>query len=142
MHESLKLFKSIIEIEVAWGEMDAARHVNNIIYLRYGESSRIAYLQACGMPVHFLSKGVILAEVNCKYKFPLTYPDKIWVGTRTRLDTMDEYSFWTEQHIVSQRYERLSAVIQAKLVCYDFDLLKKITLSASDKEKIVTFENQ
>ena len=31
-----------IEVPVAWGEMDAFGHVNNVVYFRYFESARIA----------------------------------------------------------------------------------------------------
>ncbi|MCZ6911333.1 MAG: acyl-CoA thioesterase, partial [Proteobacteria bacterium] len=34
----------VIELPVVWGEMDAFDHVNNIIYFRYFESARIAYV--------------------------------------------------------------------------------------------------
>ena len=30
--------------EVAWGDMDAFGHVNNVLYYRYIESARLAYL--------------------------------------------------------------------------------------------------
>jgi len=36
-------FPVVIEIAVAWGEMDAFRHVNNVASFRYFESARIAY---------------------------------------------------------------------------------------------------
>ena len=34
---------------IHWGEMDAFSHLNNVVYYRYAESARIAYLQALGM---------------------------------------------------------------------------------------------
>ncbi len=140
MHESLKSFKSIIEIPVAWGDMDAAQHVNNTVYLRYGETSRIEYLRACGIDFDFKGKGVILAEINCKFKFPLTFPDKVWVGTKILLKTLDDHSFWTEQVIVSQTHKRISAILEAKLVYYDFLLLKKSLLSPQNINIIHQFE--
>jgi acyl-CoA thioester hydrolase len=142
MIDALKSFKSIIEISVAWGEMDAANHVNNTVYLRYGESSRIAYLQACGFDFDLNGQGVILAEINCKYKFPLTFPDTVFVGTRAILDSMDDFGFWTEQIIYSKKYDRISAVLQAKLIHYDFQALKKVALSEDKKQQITGFENQ
>ena len=41
MQEILKLYSVTIETPVAWGEMDAFQHVNNIVYFRYFESARI-----------------------------------------------------------------------------------------------------
>lgn len=140
MHESLEPFRFVNEIPVAWGDMDAAKHVNNTVYLRYGETSRIEYLRACDLNFDTNSMGVILAEINCKYIFPLTFPDKVLVGTRTILNTIDEYSFWTEQIIVSQTFNRISAILNAKLVYYDFSLLKKSILSPQNIDKIHQFE--
>ncbi|MBK9733733.1 MAG: acyl-CoA thioesterase [Saprospiraceae bacterium] len=141
MHSLLNQFKSIVAIPIAWGDMDAAQHVNNIMYLRYGETSRIAYMQSVGLGFDLSKTGVILAEINCKYKMPLTFPDTIWVGTRALLDSFDDYSFWTEQIVVSQKKQRVSAVIQAKLVGYDFSNLKKSAYTKRDKENIFAFEN-
>ena len=141
MHESIKGFRSVIEIPVAWGDMDAAQHVNNTVYLRYGESSRIAYMQHVGLSFDLNGLGIILAEVNCKYKFPLTFPDTVNVGTRTLVDSIDDFGFWTEQIIVSQKYQRVSAIIQAKLVFYDFNGLKKAEIPTQSKDAIIAFEN-
>ncbi|HLP84719.1 MAG TPA: acyl-CoA thioesterase, partial [Phycisphaerales bacterium] len=38
-----------IEIPVAWGEMDALGHVNNVVYFRYLESSRIAFIRSLAL---------------------------------------------------------------------------------------------
>lgn len=34
----------VFEQRVAWGDMDAFGHVNNVIYYRYIESARLYYL--------------------------------------------------------------------------------------------------
>jgi acyl-CoA thioester hydrolase len=49
MQDLLAEYPLVIEIPVAWGEMDAFQHVNNIVYLRYAESARIAYLERAGL---------------------------------------------------------------------------------------------
>ena len=41
----LEGFPVIVEFPVAWGEMDALGHVNNIVYFRYFETARIAYFE-------------------------------------------------------------------------------------------------
>jgi len=38
----------MIDIPVAWGEVDALGHVNNAVYFHYLESSRIAFVRSCG----------------------------------------------------------------------------------------------
>ena len=37
-----------VTIPVAWGEMDSFGHVNNVVYFRYIETSRIAYMEEAG----------------------------------------------------------------------------------------------
>ncbi|GGD72752.1 acyl-CoA thioesterase [Maribacter cobaltidurans] len=39
-----------LELPVQWGDMDAAQHVNNTVYLRWMESARIEMFQkmSCG----------------------------------------------------------------------------------------------
>ena len=40
-HKQLENYPVVIEIPVAWGDMDAFQHVNNVAYFRYFESARI-----------------------------------------------------------------------------------------------------
>lgn len=142
MNTILKEYSAQMELPIQWGDMDAAQHVNNIMYLRYSESARIQYMKDMGIPFDLKGKGIILAEVQIKYKFPITFPDNISIGTRAVLESMDEYGFWTEQVILSQKYNRIAAVVRARLVCYDFALLSKTPLSNADKQMIIDFEEK
>ena len=38
-----------IELPVQWGDMDSFGHVNNVVYLRWFESARIAYGNRIGL---------------------------------------------------------------------------------------------
>ena len=44
-HPLLEGFPVVVETPIAWGDMDYFRHVNNIVFFRYFESARIAYLE-------------------------------------------------------------------------------------------------
>ncbi len=46
MKEVLKEYKVVSVINVQWGDMDAYQHVNNVVYVRWGENARIDYLHA------------------------------------------------------------------------------------------------
>jgi acyl-CoA thioester hydrolase len=46
--ELLAGYPVVVEIPVAWGDMDYFRHVNNIVFFRYFESARIEYLERIG----------------------------------------------------------------------------------------------
>lgn len=41
-------FKVQTTMVVQWGEMDAFQHVNNVNYVRWGETARIDYFKAMG----------------------------------------------------------------------------------------------
>ena len=72
-----------IRFPVAWGEMDALGHVNNIRYIAWAETARIALFRQLGMatlpgdPV-----GPILARIECDYLEPVEYPARVTVGMR------------------------------------------------------------
>ena len=74
----------VIETPVAWGQMDAFRHLNNTAYFRFFESARIAYFEKLDLLEFMESTGVgpILASTNCRFKIPLTYPDTVSIGSR------------------------------------------------------------
>lgn len=72
-----------VTLDVAWGEMDALGHVNNVRYIAWAETARIALFRKLGMatlpgdPV-----GPILARVECDYLEPVEYPARVTVGIR------------------------------------------------------------
>jgi len=110
----------VIELEVRWGDMDAFNHVNNVSYLRYFESGRIAYFEALGLGDFFGARGVgpILAETSCRYKFPLTYPDRVSVGVRS--SDLGEDRFTQHYIVVSHAHGRTAATGDGVIVTYDY----------------------
>ena len=80
----LETYPVVIEIPVRWGDMDAFNHVNNVMYFQYFESARIAYFDRIQVMGHFKDTGIgpILAATQCRFRFPVTYPDTLDVGAR------------------------------------------------------------
>src|ERR1043165_9714511 len=83
-HEALAGFPVVISVVLQWGDQDAFGHVNNTVYLRWFESSRIAYGNLAGLELtaggHQI--GPILARLSCNYRRQLTFPDRVHVGAR------------------------------------------------------------
>ena len=71
------------EIKVRWGEMDAFQHLNNTVYIRYIEDSRIDLFEKLGIGDDMQTShiGPVLAAIQCNYLAPVTYPDTIIVFT-------------------------------------------------------------
>ena len=128
MEEALKKYKVITKYKVQWGQMDAARHVNNTVYLRWAESARIAYFEAMGMDTSFQGGGVgpILGWQDCKYIFPLTFPDTAIVGARTIEKKEDR--FIMECAIYSASHQRISAISKQSIIPYNYGEFKKVGL--------------
>ncbi|MBX3364882.1 MAG: acyl-CoA thioesterase [Phycisphaeraceae bacterium] len=74
----------VTPIAVAWGDMDAFGHVNNAVYFRWFETSRIAWLHYIGWndlkDTH--GAGVILHSVQARFRRPVRFPSTLAVGTR------------------------------------------------------------
>jgi acyl-CoA thioester hydrolase len=127
MQELLKQYPTIISQAVQWGEMDAANHVNNAVYMRYFETARIEFFNQIGFMNFSGDDGIgpILAEVNCKYKAPLTFPDNIQITARILPDSLTEYGF-TMQHLVfSEKLQRIAAEGTSRIVCYNYKSKQK-----------------
>ena len=133
-------FPVVIDIPVAWGEMDSLRHVNNIVYFRYFESARIAYFEKLRFWEFMNQTGVgpILASIQCKFKIPLTYPDTVSVGTR--IPSMEQDRFVMEYRAVSHKSQAIAAEGEGVVVSYNYRESKKTPLPEEMKQRILTLE--
>ena len=141
MRELIKEFPSIIELPVQWGEMDAAKHVNNSVYIRWGESARIAYFDRMNLDNSFTEQiGPILGWQDCKYIFPVTYPDTISIGVKTVEIKYDR--FFVECHMFSHKHQRLVAINKNSIIAYDYHNFKKVELPEEWIVKINVLEGK
>ena len=136
---SLDQFKVKIEIPVQWGSMDAARHVNNLVYMRWGESSRIRYFEEIGADTSFTGDcSPILAWQDCKYIFPMTFPDTAIIGVKTLEIQADR--FMMQSAVFSKKHQRIAALSHQTIVAYDYVGLKKTDLPDNWVKKIIAIE--
>ena len=130
----------VIEVPVAWGEMDSFQHVNNIVYFRYFESARILYSEKLGL--HKLKDdtgiGPILGSTSCKYKLPLTYPDTVSVGARI-IDVLED-RFSMKYVVVSHRHNRIAAEGDGVVVMYNYHEGKKTAVPGELRKRISELE--
>ena len=64
MQEDLAQYSLVHTQHVAWGDMDAFGHVNNVHYYRYMESARIGYLDQ--LDIFDQSVVTVVASSQCK----------------------------------------------------------------------------
>lgn len=136
----LDTFPVVITIPVAWGEMDAFQHVNNIMYFRYFESARIAYFQKLNV-IDLMTRtgiGPILAATSCRFKTPLTYPDTVLVGAK--VTKMEEDRFTMEYCVVSTKHQKIAAEGNGEIVAFNYRENRKAVVPEELKLQILDLE--
>ncbi len=138
----LTKFPVVIEIDVAWGEMDSMGHVNNIVYFRYFESARMVYLEQIGFleEKHRTGVGPILASTRCDFRKPLVFPDKISVGVR--VDDLETDRFVTYYRLVSHKLGKVAAEGEGLVVCYDYQKGNKAEIPDAIRKAIESLEGK
>ena len=137
--EVLSRWPVTIELPVQWGEQDAFGHVNNVVYLRWFESVRIAYFERCGVLEGLPETGPIQARQEIDYRLPLRYPDRVLVSTTvTRLGNS---SFTMGLRLRSHAHERaIAAEGVAVVVMMDYRSGRKISLTGDLRKRIAALE--
>tara|TARA_B100000945_G_scaffold125815_3_gene100093 strand:+ start:2448 stop:2918 length:471 start_codon:yes stop_codon:yes gene_type:complete len=135
--------KSIItKTSVLWGDMDGFGHVNNIIYLKWCETSRIELFRKIwnykiGNMEEILEKGgtgPILANFNMNYKHPVTYPDEVKVVTF--LTHIGNSSIGIGHQLFSRKEDKLVAEADSVVVMVNYVSNSKVTIGDKDREQL------
>ena len=140
MNELLKDFTFVVDLKIEWGDMDALQHVNNIEYFKYFQVARIAYFEKINSDSEFGETPIplILASTQCKFIYPLTFPDTVSVGVR--VDAMADQYFTMKYAVVSDKHQRLAAIGDAKVVMFDYVNNKKTSVPDEIRKTIIDLE--
>ena len=140
MNKLLSDFAFQSDMEVEWGDMDALQHVNNVEYFKYFQNARIAYFEKNNSNNLFSESRIstILASTQCKFIYPLFYPDTISVGSR--VESMANDYFTMKYAVISHKNQRLVAIGDAKVVMFDYAKNSKTPIPKEIKKRIIEFE--
>ncbi len=122
--QSIEAFDSLYGFSymqaVAWGDMDSFKHVNNVHYFRYYESSRVNFLGQTSLFDDLAKDGLapVLAEISCRYLVPVVYPDTLYVASRTA--SADRTSMVLDHAAFSVQQRRVVATGKASVVIIDY----------------------
>eukprot|EP00601_Ochromonadales_sp_CCMP2298_P000610 CAMPEP_0173173458 /NCGR_PEP_ID=MMETSP1141-20130122/2841_1 /TAXON_ID=483371 /ORGANISM="non described non described, Strain CCMP2298" /LENGTH=178 /DNA_ID=CAMNT_0014095539 /DNA_START=45 /DNA_END=584 /DNA_ORIENTATION=- len=131
LKEFCKKFPVISKVSVKWGDMDAYQHVNNCMYLKYQEVSRLRYFSLILKevdPTKFNAKafsngtgvGPILSDTYCKFIYPLTFPDMILVGCTIEQGDLSKNRYKLTHAVWSMQHQRVVSEGFGTVVSYDF----------------------
>jgi acyl-CoA thioester hydrolase len=132
--------RATIDIAVAWGEMDALGHVNNVVYFRYLECSRIAFIRSLGLDdvrsvtIASVRIGFILQSVQCRFRRPVVFPDTLRITARLTNIAADRFTLAHE--IMSTSQQVVAAVGEGTIVTYDYENARKIEMPAELRSRL------
>lgn len=117
------------EIPVAWGEMDALQHVNNVVYFKYFETARIDFFTQVNLLSNLQTThvGPVLSDNHARYKRPVTFPDTLLVGVK--ISDIQADRFMMHYTVFSQVQQAVTTLGHSQVVMFNFKTGKKATLT-------------
>lgn len=116
---------------VRFGDLDAMRHLNNVVYLRYFETARIAFIRTL-LPDHTPADpegegfGLIFAEAHINYRSPVQFDEVL--DTECAIGEVRRSSFQVTFRMTVG--ERLAAEGYGWLVGFDYTTQRATPLPA------------
>ncbi len=129
-----------VVIPVAWGEMDALGHVNNVVYFRYFECARVALLRSVGWfngdsagrsPD---APGAILHSVSARFRAAVEYPDTLAV--RAYVTSIESDRVTIAHEITSRSQDRIVTEGSGIVVAYDYERKAKSSIPPEIAERL------
>ena len=123
--------------KVRFGDLDAMGHLNNVVFLRYFETARIAYLREL-VPSHDPAHpeadafGLIFAECHINYRSPVLFDEE--VAIRCSIGNVKRSSFRVEFEM--RVGSRLAAEGYGVLVGFDYSAQQAAALPDSLRETL------
>ncbi|MCH5376981.1 MAG: acyl-CoA thioesterase [Planctomycetes bacterium] len=138
----LEDFPVLIQLPVQWGDQDAFGHVNNTVPLRWFESSRIVYLEQCGLGEMMSGRGLgpIVASVTCHYRRQITYPDTLSVGTRVA--RIGRTSLVLGHAAFSHQQQKRACDGETVVVFFDYDANRPRRVPDEAREKLLSLKHR
>jgi len=143
MKELLEEFKVKTIVKVQWSDMDAYQHVNNVVYVIWGEIARIDYFTTLNIGSfsslpNKLKYAPILGFQSVKYIAPLVYPDTIHIGTKT--EEIRDDRIVLKSYYYSENLKKLIAIKTHEIILFDYKSNKKIPVPKELIDKIRILE--
>ncbi len=133
---TLSDYPVIYDQSVAWGDMDAFGHVNNVMYYRYIESARIFYMDA--LNIFDQDVYTVVASNQCKYISPVFYPDRLKIGVR--VEEIRNSAFRMSYLLWSETQQKKVALGEAVIVCVNKETMLKTEIPEIIRHKISEIE--
>jgi acyl-CoA thioester hydrolase len=132
-------FRHVTPIEVRFRDLDAFGHVNNAVIMTYIETGRLRYLVDLGLRsprAGWHDLAFILARVECDFRQPIFYGQKVEVGSRVvKINTS---SLRIENRVEADG--QLAAESYGVVVHYDYAAAHSLPLPPKMRAIVESFE--
>ncbi|MCE2846110.1 MAG: acyl-CoA thioesterase [Sphingobacteriales bacterium] len=136
-------FRSRVQVQLRFKDIDAMGHVNNANHLSFFELARVHYFNTLlGTELNWNRQGIILARIEIDYKRPLLLSEQVEVDCR--VSRLGNSSFEMEYRIVARRRDgepHIAATGKSVQVCFDYEQGVSIAMPAHWREKVLAFES-
>ncbi|MFN3917662.1 MAG: acyl-CoA thioesterase [Flavobacteriales bacterium] len=135
------LFPVRLQLRIDWSDLDYFKHVNNVSFFRYIQSSRVNYWNQVGLTKSHMNTdiGPMLVSCKCDFKQPLFYPGEVML--LARVEFIKNTSFSISHRLLNFQNEIVAEALDV-MVMYDFNKNEKILFPDWLKEKIKELENK
>lgn len=125
-----------ITLRIDWSEIDAFGHVNNVMFMKYVQASRLNYVDSIGLMKLYRTRniGFMVAETNCQFKKELHFPGYITIHTKIAFVKNTSFSL---EHTMTNADDEIVAIAKDVLVVFDFTRKEKCLIPDEIREKIV-----
>jgi len=128
-----------LQLRLDWSEMDLFGHINNVMYFKFIQASRVNYWEHVGlMRDYYKDKiGPILVSTGCQFSKPLFYPDNITV--EVRVEFIKTTSIGLHHRILNSKNE-FSAEAHDVIVLYNFTKNEKVPIPMELRQAIENYK--
>lgn len=127
-------FRFVFPIDVRFRDLDLFGHVNNVVYLTYLESARLAWwMHVSGRP-DLRDVTMILARTEIDYRRPVVFGERLRVGVRCV--SMRRSSFALAFRVEAESDGAVVAEARKVLVHYDYAASCSTPLPAALRARI------
>jgi len=133
-------FRHFFPVDVRWGDADALGHINNVQFVRYLESARVAYCDDV-MGIQFkpgIDVGWILAEMQCSYLRQVHYPSSL--DACTAITRLGNKSATISAYIYLNGDTSPVLTSQGVMVWFDYKQQKTASIPDLLRDKITGYE--
>ena len=130
-----------MQVPIRWSDMDAYQHVNNVAFLGYFETARVALFfdQPTHDEITGLRRGIVVAKLEIAYKRPVVYDKdpldvQIWCSDARAASFVCHYELFD--------HGRLAVTGSTLLVPVDFALDRPRRLTPGEKEFLAAHQDE